>query len=189
MKKKRITILLLAVGLFLVPFVTVSCFSMNDMQESTENQVTEGTEIENAAGSNNSSEEYSEENFNQLLESEGFLEVFNSFYYEGSEIKEVKKVEGSDELLYILLETPECSETVEEFYKSKKIQSIWSRSVIFEESKESVEEEFLGEEENENIPVYKFTYYSNDKDKVVNVLIKGLEENRSRIMILYLELQ
>jgi len=56
-------------------------------------------------------------------------------------------------------------------------------------SKESVEEEFLEEEQNDNVPVYKFTYYSEDKDKIVNVLVKGLEENRSRIMILYWDLQ
>jgi len=77
---------------------------------------------------------------------------------------------------------------VESYYKNKRVQSIWRRSAIFEESSEKVEEEFL-ESESENIPISKFTYSSEEKDKVVNVLIKGLEENRTQIMIIYWNLQ
>jgi len=185
MKKKRTNILLLIVALLIVVTVNVSCFFSAGVQEVEENQV---VAEDVAADDSTSSEIDPEEDFDQLLESDGFLEMFNSFYYDDSEIKEVKKVEGSGNLLYILLETPEKLEDVEEFYKSKKVQSIWSRSEIFEESKESLEEQFL-EEESENVPVYKFTYYSDNKDKIVNVLVKGLEENRSRIVILYWDLQ
>jgi hypothetical protein len=187
MKKNRINILFLVVSLLIFPVLTVSCiFAGSPQEEEQSPTVIEDTE---ADSSGSSEEAETELGIEELLESEGFLEMFNSFYYDNSEIKEVKKVEGSGNLVYISLETPEKLEVVGEFYKNKKVQSIWSRSDIFEESKESVEEEFLEEEQNDNVPVYKFTYYSEDKDKIVNVLVKGLEENRSRIMILYWDLQ
>jgi len=97
-------------------------------------------------------------------------------------------VKDDENLFYILLEVMEDSKKVEEYYKNKKVQSIWRRSAIFEESSEKVEEEFL-ESESESIPISKFTYSSKEKDKVVNVLIKGLEENRTQIMIIYWNLQ
>ena len=100
----------------------------------------------------------------------------------------MEQIEGNDNLFYILLETTENSREVEEYYRMKKIQSIWSIAVIYEESSGNIEESFL-EEENENIPIYKFTYNSDDKDKVVNVLIKGLEESRTQIIIIYWNLQ
>jgi len=186
MKKKKIYNLFLIVCFLVMSVVIVSCSVSGNETEVPANQ-----KIESSKGVNISFGNMSEEEFNQLLESEGFLEVFNSFYYPDSEIKEIKQKEdgeGGENLLYILLETEETSGKVEEYYKEKKVQSIWSRAVIFEESTKSIEEEFLGEE-SESIPICKFTYHSSDKDKIVNVLIKGLEENRTRIMIIYWELK
>lgn len=183
-KKVGIVSLIFLIACFLVVAVFfVSCSSPVDDTEGVSDQ---GIVIPTESDSN--TESVPEEDFGSLLETEGFLEVLNSFYYPDSDIMEVKQVEDDDNLFYILLETTDNSEEAEEYYKGKKIQSIWSRAVIYEESSDDIEEKFL-EEENENIPVYKFTYNSNDKDKVVNVLIKGLEENRTRIMIIYWNLQ
>ena len=160
-----------------------SCFSYGNVEESGTAQ-----DVKSLEKVSSDSEDVSDEELNDLLENEGFLEVFNSFYYPDSEIKEASTVEGDENLAYILLEVAEDSRKVEEYYKNKKIQSIWSRAAIFEESSEEVEEKFLNSE-SENIPVFKFTYSSSEKDKVVNVLIKGLEESRTQIMIIYWNLQ
>ena len=184
MKVKKIYVMSLIICFLLVPLVTSSCFNSDNTQES---KITQGTETaEKVSGG---SENVSEEEFNDLLENEDFVDVLGSFCcYPGSEIKEAKQVEDDENLLYIFLEVMEDSKKVEEYYKNKKVQSIWRRSAIFEESSEKVEEEFL-ESESENIPISKFTYSSEEKDKVVNVLIKGLEENRTQIMIIYWNLQ
>ncbi len=184
-KKISIFLLIFLFFCFSIAIITfgVSCFSSGNNTENVPDQ-----EIEIPAELENSSESMSEGDFDSLLETEGFLEVFNSFYYPDSDIREVKQIEGDGKLFYILLETTENSRKVEEYYKAKKIQSIWSIAQIYEESSDNIEEKFL-EEENESIPVYKFTYNSNEKDKVVNVLIKGLEESRTQIMIIYWNLQ
>ncbi len=176
---KKIYITFLVVCFLLVPVAVSSCFNFGSIEEDRTAQDAESSEEVNS-----DSKDVSDEELNDLLGNEGFLEVFNSFYYPDSEIKEASAVEGDENLVYILLETTEGSKEVEEYYKDKKVQSIWSRAEIFEESSEEVEEEFLNSE-NENIPTFKFTYSSNEKDKVVNVLIKGLEENRTQIMIIY----
>ncbi|OFW62687.1 MAG: hypothetical protein A2Z35_01295 [Actinobacteria bacterium RBG_19FT_COMBO_36_27] len=183
---KKISIIFpisLIICFLMVIIFSTSCFPSGNNTEGTSGQVTNPP-----AESGSSSENISEGDFDSLLETEGFLEVFNSFYYPDSDIKIVEQIEGNDNLFYILLETTENSREVEEYYRMKKIQSIWSIAVIYEESSGNIEESFL-EEENENIPIYKFTYNSDDKDKVVNVLIKGLEESRTQIIIIYWNLQ
>lgn len=183
MKVKKIYVTSLIICFLLVSLVTSSCFISDNSQESEITQVSEtAEEIDGGA------EDVLEEEFNDLLENKDFLEVFNSFYYPDSVVKEAKQVEDDENLLYILLEVMEDSKNVEDYYKDKKVQSIWRRYAIFEERPEKVGEEFL-ESENENIPIFKFTYSSEGKDKVVNVLIKGLEENRTQIMIIYWNLQ
>ena len=183
MKTKKIYVVSLIIYILLVSLVASSCFFSGNSQESEIAQGAETTkEINDGAG------DASDEEFNELLENEDFLEVFNSFYYPGSVVKEAKQVENDENLLYILLEVAEDSKNVGSYYKDKKIQSIWRRYAIFEERPEKVGEEFL-ESESENIPVSKFTYSSEEKDKIVNVLIKGLEENRTQIMIIYWNLQ
>lgn len=180
---KKINIIFLTVCFLIISIVMISCYSPGGLEETGITQ-----EQENTPAGNGTTEDISGEEFNRLLESEDFLKVFNSFYYPDSEIMEVNPVEGDEDLLYIILETADSSGEVENYYRNKKIQSVWSRAVIYEKSAENLEDEFL-EEDNKDVPVYKFTYHSNDKNKVVNVLIKGLDENRTRIMILYWNLQ
>ncbi len=195
---KKVTIFLV-IGFLAVSIITVSCFGTGGDSTSGDDQTAEGQvalgshDVVPQNGGNGSQDdgefqELSEEELNQLLEDKGFMEVFNSFCYPDSEIKEVRQMKDDENLLYILLESTKNSEEVRDYYKDKKVQSIWVRSVIYEESEGIIEEEFV-EEGVEDIPVYKFTYNSNEKDKVVNVLIKGLEEDRTWIMILYWDLQ
>lgn len=183
MKVKKIYVTSLIICFLLVSIVTSSCFIFDNSQES---KIAQGTET--AEEIDGGAEDVLEEEFNDLLENEDFLEVFNSFSYPDSVVKEAKQVEDDENLLYILLEVMEDSKNVGNYYKDKKVQSIWRRYAIFEERPEKVGEEFL-ESESENIPIFKFTYSSEEKDKVVNVLIKGLEENRTQIMIIYWNLQ
>ncbi|MEA2016344.1 MAG: hypothetical protein U9O59_06540 [Actinomycetota bacterium] len=197
MKTKKIGIMAMLICFLSLSVIMVSCFgtgggSADEISQPDESQLGShdiaSQDTENGGENDGDFEELSEEELNQLLEYEGFMKVFNSFCYPGSEIQEVKQMEDDENLLYILLESTENSEEIRDYYKEKKVQSIWSRSVIYEESAGGLEEEFI-EEEDEDIPVYKFTYSSNDKDKVVNVLIKGLEEGRTWIMVLYWNLQ
>ncbi len=182
MRMKRINVFVIITLIFLITTVACSCFNRNSDQE---NVITEDTGTEETS---KNSEEISEERLNDLLEDEGFIDVFNSFYYPDSIIKEANTVESDENLAYILSEVSENFQEVEQYYKDKKVQSIWSRGLIFEESSGEIEEEFLTSED-EDISTSKFTYYSNEKDKVVNVLIKGLEESRTQIMIIYWTLQ
>ncbi|MFA5015428.1 MAG: hypothetical protein WC549_07810 [Actinomycetota bacterium] len=179
---KKIFIIFIIAFIFLITMVSSSCFNSGSNQGS---EITENTGTERISGI---SEEVSEEKLTDLLEDEGFMDVFNSFYYPDSLIEEAGMVESDENLAYILSEVSENFQKVEQYYKDKKVQSIWSRGLIFEESSGEIEEEFLTSEDDE-IPTFKFTYYSNEKDKVVNVLIKGLEENRTQIMIIYWNLQ
>ena len=184
MKVKKIYVMSLIICFLLISVATSSCFNSDNTQES---KITQGTETPEDVSSG--SEDILEEEYNKLLENEDFVDVLGSFCsYPDSVVKEAKQVEDDENLFYILLEVTENSEKVEKYYKDKKVQSIWSRSAIFEESSKEVEEEFL-ESESENIPISKFTYSNEEKDKVVNVLIKGLEENRTQIMIIYWNLQ
>lgn len=179
---KKILIISIITFIFMAIVFSSSCFNSGSDNQS---EITENTIIE---GVSTNSEEVSEEKLTDLLKDEGFIDVFSSFYYPDSLIEEADIVESDENLAYILSEVPENFKKVEQYYKNKKVQSIWSRGLIFEESSVEIEEEFLTSE-NEEIPTFKFTYYSNEKDKVVNVLIKGLEENRTQIMIIYWTLQ
>ncbi|MDD5622092.1 MAG: hypothetical protein PHQ09_02875 [Actinomycetota bacterium] len=179
---KKIFIIFIITSILLITIVSSSCFNSGSDQGS---EITENIGTEGISGG---SEEMSEEKLTDLLDDEGFMDVFNSFYYPDSLIEEAGTVESDENLAYILSEVSENFQKVEQYYKDKKVQSIWSRGLIFEESSGDIEEEFLTSEDDE-IPTFKFTYYSNEKDKVVNVLIKGLEENRTQIMIIYWTLQ
>jgi len=182
MRMKIINVFVVITLIFLITAAAGSCFNLSTNQE---NEITEETGTEETS---KNSEEISEERLNDLLEDEGFIDVFNSFYYPDSIIKEADTVESDENLAYILSEASENFQEVEQYYKDKKVQSIWSRGLIFEESSGEIEEEFLTSED-EDISTSKFTYYSNEKDKVVNVLIKGLQEGRTQIMIIYWTLQ
>ena len=180
---KKVCIFFLIVCFLLVTLVNVSCFLFGGA---------EGAELIPAAQNQEEESVVLEEGIEVLMESEDFLDVLSSFDYEGSTVKEAKRVysdEDYDEyLFFILLESTEDFEVVEDYYKDMKVKSIWIRSEIFEKSSEYIEEEFLGSND-ESVPISKFTYSNLEKDKVVNVLIKGLEEGRTQIMITYWYLQ
>ena len=172
-----------------------SCFPAADETQTTSDTTSDQSIVipaeYNSKNENNTKESEPIEPIEDLesfLETKGFLEVLNSFYYPDSDIIKVEQEEIDGNLFYILIETTDNIEKVKEFYKDKKVQSIWSRAVIYEESSTDIEDEFL-EEESSHIPTYKFTYNNNDKNKVVNVLIKGLEKSRTRIMIICWDLQ
>ncbi|MDD3818755.1 MAG: hypothetical protein PHG41_02830 [Actinomycetota bacterium] len=169
-----------------------SCFPAADETQTTSDTTSDQSIVipaeYNSKNENNTKESESVEDLDSFLETKGFLEVLNSFYYPDSDIIKVEQEEIDGNLFYILIETTDNIEKVKEFYKDKKVQSIWSRAVIYEESSTDIEDEFL-EEESSHIPTYKFTYNNNDKNKVVNVLIKGLEKSRTRIMIICWDLQ
>ena len=125
----------------------------------------------------------------QLLRNENFLKTFNSFYYPDSKVRQARQIENNENLFYILMETDEDFKAIENFYKNKKAQSIWNRSVIFETSDRDIEDDFLSSDDGSNIKSSKFTYYNQEKDKVVNVMIKNLEEGRTEIMVICRELK
>jgi len=176
---KKVYTACLVICLLLIPLVTVSCFLFGGAEETGLVQDVETSEEESVSP---------DEEIDTLLENEDFLDVFGTFDYKGSTVEDAKQVEGDENLLFILLESEDSFGNVEEYYKDIKVKSVWIRSEIFEKSSEEVEEEFL-DSDNESIQVSKFTYSNLEKDKVVNVLIKGLEEGRTQIMIIYWNLQ
>lgn len=130
----------------------------------------------------NASEEISEDELDQLLNNAFFLETFNTFFYPNSTVQEAMAVNEKQEMIYVILETHEEFAPVEEYYKNKKIQSIWNRDFIYQKSMAELEEDFI-ESEEENVQISKFTYSSKDRDKIVDILIKELDYDRTQIMI------
>ncbi|MCG9479350.1 MAG: hypothetical protein K9H14_03975 [Actinomycetia bacterium] len=132
-------------------------------------------------------QEKEEEDDNQLYDqlegNQDLIDTFSCFYYPDSEIKAFEVIEQDEDLLYLQLETDEDFGTVQDFYKSKKVQSVWSQSDIFESSTLSLEQQFLDGEASSLSA--KFTYNSNQRDRVVNILINSMAENKTDIMIIY----
>lgn len=179
MSIKKVYILFTVICLSLVSVINVSCFLFGGAEEGA---------LIDAAERQSEESSVMDEEVAALLENDDFLDVLHTFDYEDSIIKEASQANEDDSLLFILLESMDSFNDVEDHYKDLKVKSIWIRSEIYEKSSDNVEEEFL-DSENENIPVSKFTYSNLEKDKVANVLIKGLEESRTQIMIIYWNLQ
>jgi hypothetical protein len=129
----------------------------------------------------------SEEEFVALIENEDFLETFNTFYYPDSIVKDARTVDSDQNMLYVILEAVEEFDEVEDYYKNKKVQSIWSRDFLYQKSMAKVEEEFI--EGDEEVPISKFTFSSKDRDRVVDILVKDLDTGRTQIMITCWNLQ
>jgi guanylate kinase len=146
-----------------------------------------GTSVEITRIQENGKGKISEEEFIELIENEEFLETFNTFYYPDSTVKDARTVDSEQSMLYVILETVEKFEEVENYYKNKKVQSIWSRDFIYQKSMAEVEEEFI--EEDEDVPISKFTFSSKDRDRVVDILVKDLDTGRTQIMITCWNLQ
>ena len=182
MKNKRWAIVLLCILLAAVPSVTSSCifsglFGSGD---------TPGVKIEKVQ--DRESGKLTEEEFEGLLENEDFLETFDTFYYPGSRVVEARAIMDEQEMIYVILETNEPFSIVEEYYRGKKVQSIWNRDFIYQKSMTELEEEFI-EEEKEEILISKFTFSSKDRDSMVDVLVKELAPDRTQVMITYWDLQ
>ncbi|GEM_PF-1421312 len=143
--------------------------------------------IEAAPVEENGNGKISEEEFVALVDNEDFLETFNTFYYPDSIVKDARSVDLDQSMLYVILEAVEEFDEVEEYYKNKKVQSIWSRDFIYQKSMAKVEEDFI--EGNEDVPISKFTFSSKDKDRIVDILVKDLDTGRTQIMITCWNLQ
>jgi hypothetical protein len=129
------------------------------------------------------------EDYKDLLENQDFLTTFDTFYYPGSTVKEADAVTPEQEMIYVIMETGEAFDAVEDYYMNKKVQSIWNRDFIYHKSMAEVEQEFIEEEEAMDIMISKFTFSSKDRDKVVDVLVKELAADRTQVMMTYWDLQ
>jgi len=182
MKNRRWAMILLCIFLAAVPAFTSSCiisglFSSGD---------TSGINIEEVEGRDTG--KLTEEEFEELLRNKDFLETFDTFYYPDSRVEEARALMDEQEIIYVILETDEAFTVVEEYYRNKKVQSIWNRDFIYQKSMAKLEEEFTGGQD-ENILITKYTFSSKDRDRVVDVLVKELSPDRTQIMVTYWDLQ
>jgi hypothetical protein len=135
-----------------------------------------------------------EEEYRKLVEDKDFVSVFNNFEYPDSEIKDARLVEEDGSMFYIVLQTGDSFNKVDNFYKLKKVQSIWSRSDIFETNSNELEQSFLNTTDDssqltqENNEYSKYSYFSENKDKLLNVLIKSYSSDATQVMIIYWKL-
>ncbi len=177
----------LFIGLFIfvlciLPLLLSSCFVIDTITgraADTNTEITPPEEKENGM--------ISDEDFIALIDNEDFLDTFNTFYYPDSIVRDARSVESDQSMLYVILETVEEFGEVEDYYKNKKIQSIWSRDFIYQKSMAEIEEDFI--DEDEDVPVSKFTFSSKDRDRVVDILVKDLDTGRTQIMITCWKLQ
>lgn len=184
MRQAKILFIFLIVFLVSITLLSSSCFGSGVSTISEE-----PAEIsEDTATVEDPAEDPAKNEFEALLESDDFMEMFNSFYYPDSKVVDAKFIEENKEMIFLLLEAEDEFSIVEDFYKTKRVQSIWSRDLFFEKSFTATDEEGLDSEE-ENILVSKFTYSSKEKDKIVDVLIRDMGERRTQVMITYWSLQ
>jgi hypothetical protein len=134
------------------------------------------------------------EEYSQLAENENFVSIFNNFEYPGADIKDAKLVEKDGSMFYIVMETKDIFDKVDNFYKSKKIQSIWSRSEIFEATSQALEESFLNSDTEasqttqENSEYFKYSFISENKDQLLNVLARSYSNEFTQVMVIYWKL-
>jgi hypothetical protein len=160
-----------------------------------ENTAAASAEAKNASGQTTSTVKLSqEEEYRQLAGDKNFVSVFNNFEYPGAEIKEAKLVEKDGSMFYIVSETKDSFNKVDNFYKSKKIQSIWSRSEIFESTSQELEESFLNSDldvsqtTQEKSEYFKYSFNSEKKDQLLNVLARSYSQELTQVMIIYWKL-
>jgi hypothetical protein len=135
-----------------------------------------------------------EEAYRQLVEDKNFVSIFNNFEYPGSDIKDAQLVEKDGSMFYIVLETKDSFDKVDNFYKSKKIQAIWSRSEIFETTSQKLEESFLNSDDSasqstqEKSQYFKYSFISENKDQLLNILARSYSQELTQVMIIYWKL-
>jgi len=131
-----------------------------------------------------------QEQYEKMLENEYFIEVYNNFRYLQSEIVDAGLIEDNDTLFYMVFNTSDAFDKIDQFYKNKKVQSVWSRTEIFETVDKKLEENFVEDEEeisgknNTEFRFSKYSFVSQDKDRYLNVLIKSLSGNNNQIMLI-----
>ena len=182
MKNKKHMIILIGIMLALISVFASSCLFSGLLGTGDSS----GIKIEKIE--DRDSGQLTEEEFEELLKNKDFLEVFDTFYYPDSRVEEAKALSDEQDMVYVILETGDGFNTVEKYYRDKKVQSIWNRDFIYQKSlAELEEEEFI--EEDEDILISKFTFSSKDRDRVVDVLVKELSPDRTQIMVTYWDLQ
>lgn len=124
------------------------------------------------------------EELEKLLQNDGFMDTFSCFYYPGSEVQSYRSIGETGDFLYFILEVDQDFSQVEEFYRNKKVQSIWTQSQFYEKSLFDAELQFL--EDADTLNTSKYTYHSTDQDKIVNVLISSMDAH-TQIMVMYWE--
>jgi ribosomal protein L14E/L6E/L27E len=135
-----------------------------------------------------------EEEYKKLIEDKNFVSIFNDFEYTNSKIKDIRLIEEDGSMFYIVLETADSFDKVDNFYKTKKVQSIWSCSDLFETNNNELEQSFLNTTDDtlklaqENNKYSKYSYSSKNKDKLLNVLIKSYSPNITQVMVIYWKL-
>ena len=183
MKNKKWSVISIFMMLVLIPVFTSSCIFSGFFGTDSPS----GVKVEKIA--DRDSGKLSEEEFEELLENKDFLETFDTFYYPDSRVEEARAISGEQDMVYVILETDEAFDIVEDYYRNKKVQSIWNRDFIYQKSMAELEEEEFIEEEDEDILISKFTFSSKDRDRVVDVLVKELSPERTQIMVTYWDLQ
>lgn len=182
MKNRRYTIILFCMMLAVIPALTGSCvfsglFGAGDAS---------GVKVEKVEDRNTG--KLTQEELEELLGNEDFLETFDTFYYPGSRVEEARAIMDEQEIIYVIMETDEAFMVVEEYYRNKKVQSIWNRDFIYKKSMAELEEEFTGGQDKD-ILISKYTFSSKARDRVVDVLVKELSPDRTQIMITCWDLQ
>ncbi len=124
------------------------------------------------------------EELEMLLQNDRFMDTFSCFYYPGSVVQSYRSMGQSADFLYFILEVDQDFSQVEEFYRNKKVQSIWAQSQFYEKSLFDAELQFLEDADPPNTS--KYTYHSTDQDKIVNVLISSMD-GHTQIMVMYWE--
>ena len=135
-----------------------------------------------------------QEQYEKMLEDEDFIEVYNNFQYFHSEVIDAGLIEDNGTLFYMVFTAKDSFEKIDQFYKNKKVQSVWSRTEIFETADKKLEENFLddGKEissgNNNDFNFSKYSFISQDKDRFLNVLIKSLSIDSTQIMLVFWDL-
>jgi hypothetical protein len=179
---KKLFIGLIICLVSVLPVFLSSCFITDMITGSDPASTVKITPVEE-----NGDGKITEEEFDALIENKDFLETFNTFYYPDSTVKDARSVGPDKSMLYVILEAAGEFDEVEDYYKNKKVQSIWSRDFIYQKSMTTAEEDFI--EGDEDVPISKFTFSSKDRDRVVDILVKELDMTRTQIMITCWNLQ
>lgn len=129
-----------------------------------------------------------QQQYEEILENKDFIEAFNNFQYSDSEFIDAGLIDDNGILFYMVFKSYDSFEKIDYFYKNKKVQSIWSRTEIFETFNQNLEENFnnndiIPEQELKDLKFSKYSFISQNKDRYLAVLIRSLPGEKTRIML------